>query len=94
MTDTLSFSPRFIPAPSLHPTHRTPAIPQPRRSSGSSPGLSDRALRLLPKEDRVSQGMLVALLVATLPAVAYSLLQAWNFAGGDALTQAVRSLVP
>ena len=88
MTDTLSFSPRLAPASPLHPVRRTFTILPPNRSPRLAP---HRSLPLLPKEDRVSQGMLVALLVATLPTVAYALLQAWHLAGGDTLTQAVRA---
>ena len=94
MTDTLSFSPRLLPVPPLHPTRREPAVKPVRRSSGPSLLPARRTSPLLPEEDRVGQGMLAVLLVATLPAVAYSLLQAWHLAGGDTLARAVRAFVP
>ena len=47
----------------------------------------------VPAEDRFGQGMLLGLVVATVPAVAYALLQAWNLASGDALMQAVRTFM-
>ena len=45
-------------------------------------------------EDRADNGMLLGLLAVTLPTVAYALVQAWNLAGSNALTQAVRAFVP
>ena len=94
MTDSLSFSPRLLPVSPLRPVSHEPAVLQPRRPSGRLPLLPSRTALLFPREDRVSQGMLAVLLVATLPTVAYSLFQAWHLAGGESLTQAVRALVP
>lgn len=45
-------------------------------------------------DDRADNGMLLGLLAATVPAVVYAMLQAWNLAGSDALVQAVRAFIP
>ena len=93
MTDTLSFSPRLFPASPVRSNLPSSFLVPARRSLRPAPLPARSTLPRVPAEDCVSQGLLLGLVAITLPAVAYSLLQAWNLANGDVLARAVHAFV-
>ena len=48
----------------------------------------------VPEGEHLSDGILIALAAATLPAVVYSFAQMWSLLAGGALTQAIRAFFP
>ena len=94
MTDILSFSPRLLPASPVRSELPASFIPSTHRPLRPSPTPVHPTFQRVPAEDRFSQSLLLGLFAVTLPAIAYSLLQAWNLASGDVLMRAVRAFVP
>ncbi len=90
MTELDSYSPPTTPG--LPSSHRLTSLLTPKKPLVRSPRSSVRSL--VQSGDRATSGIFLGLMVMTLPAVAYSFIQAWQLCASGSLDHAIRAFAP